>query len=44
MNLSVIYTSEIIDKIEYIKSRNQFNTKGLSRWIDYLEWIVIYIK
>ena len=44
MNLPVIFAPEIIYRIEYIKSRNQFNTEGLSQWIDYLEWIVRFIS
>lgn len=44
MNLPVVYTPEIIYRIEYIKSRNQFNTEGLSQWIDYLDWIVRFIS
>lgn len=44
MNLPVIFAPEIIYRIEYIKSRNQFNTEGLSQWIDSLEWIVRFIS
>ena len=44
MHLPVFFITEIEDRIDYIKFRNQFNIDGLSQWQNYLDWIARFIS